>query len=49
MKPLLSILSISLLAACSNPTESIQQAPLCARTCTEHRLHPRSRSNARRR
>lgn len=27
MKPLLSILSISLLAACSNPTETIQQAP----------------------
>ena len=27
MKPLLSILSISLLAACSNPSETIQQAP----------------------
>lgn len=27
MKPLLSILSICLLAACSNPTETIQQPP----------------------
>ena len=27
MKPLLSILSLSLLAACSNPSETIQQTP----------------------
>ncbi|EEG25108.1 hypothetical protein EIKCOROL_00106 [Eikenella corrodens ATCC 23834] len=31
------------------PIRNHTASPLCARTCTEHCLHPRSRSNARRR